>query len=141
MTATATIFVQTLATQLHLLGQSRINAMGDSLRSGSDFMSIGILVGVVIAVAAGIWFAARHFQLIDSGRVSCPIRLFRELCKAHELNWAERSLLRKLAHRRNLVSPAEIFVRPDCFDLDGAAVQGKVAQQVSDIHEKLFATS
>ena len=43
-------------------------------------------------------------------------RLFRELCRAHRLTWANRRLLRQLADAGKVAQAADIFVDVSCFD-------------------------
>jgi hypothetical protein len=76
-----------------------------------------VVVGMAILVALIflIWLRAnrrerREFQSDSSAR------LFRELCRAHNLNRADRRLLKRLAVSSGLASQALLFVEPQHFD-------------------------
>ncbi len=87
-------------------------------RGGADVSVSHIVVLVVLAlVAVGVWWAVGHVGARREGHSyhSAP-RLFRELCRVHELDWTSRRLLRQLARAHPLAPPARVFVEPRWFD-------------------------
>jgi hypothetical protein len=72
------------------------------------------LAALLIATLVVAYRSSRRNKLeftSDSSR-----RLFRELCRAHRLTWANRRLLRHLAEARQVAQPADLFVDASCFD-------------------------
>jgi hypothetical protein len=70
------------------------------------------LTALLLATLVVAYRSSRRNKLeftSDSSR-----RLFRELCRAHRLTWADRRLLRYLARR--VAQPADLFVDASCFD-------------------------
>ena len=84
----------------------------------ADGMDQLILVGAITALVALIIVVLfrdsrgqpRHFVSTNAGQ------LFRELCRAHGIDRANRRLLKRLAAARGLASPALVFVEPKHFD-------------------------
>jgi hypothetical protein len=72
------------------------------------------LAALLIATLVVAYRSSRRNKLeftSDSSR-----RLFRELCRAHRLTWANRRLLRHLAEARQVAQPAGLFVDASYFD-------------------------
>lgn len=92
------------------ISQHLQNSQGVTARDLLIFAAIGAAVGLLVLVLTltgrtlGWW--NRHSAAV----------LFRELCNAHQLNRADRGLLRKLVRGRKLRDPALLFVLPEHFD-------------------------
>ena len=87
-----------------------------------------------------VWGIARLFIRPDRGEAkSSSARLFRELCRAHDLELQDWWFLRRLAHYHRLANPVLLFVQPHHFD---PLVCGEAWQQhksrLRDLQLKLF---
>jgi hypothetical protein len=102
------------------IAQGRIEAMNQGFRSqhaGDSSASIIMIAAVVFALGltAGILlYLKRTSQKI----VDDPLQLFRELSRAHGLNWSQRRLLLQFATSRGLQDPCALFLEADHFSLD-----------------------
>jgi hypothetical protein len=68
-----------------------------------------------------------------------PARLFADLCRAHNLNWSSRRLLKHLAAARDLKCPATLFVEPEYFDMANIPPALKAsASEVRQLRHRLF---
>ncbi len=67
-------------------------------------------------------------------------RLFHDLCQAHQLEFASRRLLKKLASARGVESAADLFVEPRYFNPVGLppALQSS-AHELQQLQHALFA--
>jgi hypothetical protein len=64
-----------------------------------------------------VWGIARLFIRPDHGEAkNSSARLFRDLCRAHELTLLDWWFLRRLAHYHRLANPVLLFVQPQHFD-------------------------
>jgi hypothetical protein len=91
-------------------------------------------------VTVGIWLASRWLSTARNQAYDNPMALFRALCQAHGLLTKERTFLRQLAMQCRLARPAEIFLRPDCFAVEG--LPGDFKSRADEIHrlkKRLFA--
>ena len=75
----------------------------------------------VVVIAAGLvavaWARAHWAGPSPHGLTpSSPNRLFRGLCRAHGLAWADRRLLLRLARFQELDNPGRLFLEPERFD-------------------------
>lgn len=97
-------------------------------------MGMAVLVGLIFL----IWLRAtrreqRRFQSDSTAQ------LFRELCRAHELNRADRRLLKQLAASRGLASQALVFVEPQHFDSANLPqVMVASANELHRLRDRLF---
>jgi hypothetical protein len=72
----------------------------------------GLVLLCVVLLVVGRY--ARRFENLKS--YDSPPELFRELCRAHGLNWSSRRLLKRLAAEWELASRSQLFVEPERFD-------------------------
>jgi hypothetical protein len=80
----------------------------------TGWMIVAGLVALLAAVALlSNWLSKRRQRdfWYDSSS-----RLFRDLCRAHRLNLANRRLMQKLASARGVDNAAALFVEPNYFD-------------------------
>jgi hypothetical protein len=93
---------------------------------------------ILLATVVAIWYRlTRHST--NAFEANSPPRLFRELCRAHRLSRPHRRLLKHLAAARGLSSPASLFVRPECFDLDQLPSEVKLyADELNKLRAQLF---
>jgi hypothetical protein len=103
----------------------------------------------VFLVAGGLVFAcivlllvgryARRFENLKS--YDSPPELFRELCRAHGLNWSNRRLLKRLATEWELPSAAQLFVDPERFNTARLPASWREqADRLESLRERLFET-
>jgi hypothetical protein len=103
-----------------LLAQhNRGDSLSESFRAhagvGRDDALLGLLM--VAALLAGLWAVSRLLGLRRRRRAfHNPWQLFWELCKAHRLNWSDRSLLGRLARHCQLADPARLFLEVQHWD-------------------------
>lgn len=128
--STELILTTYLAPAISLIAQSRF------AQSGVSMTTLLIGAGVLIGLGAVGWVAYQQFN--PKNKKDCPKALFRQLCKAHQLDWSEKALLTKLAQRHQLETPAEIFLTPACFEVGDARANQALLQQIDDLKEKLF---
>ncbi len=98
------------------------------------FVSLGIIV-------FGAWLLHRYFGANGNRIINRPRALFSELCKAHQLSWNCRHLLRVLAQQQALLCPSELFLRPDLFDAE--LLQGTLRgrrEEIESLRDRIFGT-
>ncbi len=99
--------------------QNRNDSLSESFRAhagvGRDDVLLGLLI--VAALVAGLWAISRLLGLRRRRRgYRNPRQLFAELCKAHQLNWSDRSLLGRMARHHRLTDPARLFLETQYWD-------------------------
>ncbi len=68
-----------------------------------------------------------------------PKKLFRQLSKAHQLDFGSRRLLRQLADAFQLAQPAEIFLTPMAFEANRLPPHLRSeAGRIEQLHSRLF---
>ena len=103
-----------------LLAQSnRGDSLSESFRThagtGREDVLLGLLM--VATLVAGLWATSRLLGLRRRRRgYHNPWQLFWALCKAHGLNWSDRSLLGRLARHHRLRDPARLFLEAQRWD-------------------------
>ncbi len=107
-------------TAISLLAQySRWKRLGDGVRrSGSrtdlselmPFFILLVVIGIAIAVGVQIYKRYDYSKPCDD-----PLKLFRQLCAAHKLNFSSRRLLLQMATVLEMPQPAALFVTPEAF--------------------------
>ena len=98
---------------------------------------VGIVVGCVIAAVVLSKLLARQER---QRSFHSPWALFRQLCKAHALDWRTCWLLWKIARAHQLAHPARLFLEPERFDLVGLGPDfASQADQIEELREQLFA--
>jgi hypothetical protein len=94
---------------------------------------------LIVAAIIALLCLARYLGLLDRHGRRSQRRLFRELCRLHNLDWPSRRLLQRLAAVHNVASPAQLFLQPDKFDsrqLAPALVP--FAHQIDRLRGRLF---
>jgi hypothetical protein len=103
--------IDKLANSLYLL------AVGPPRRNTNFDTEWTILAGLSVVLALVLlishWISRRRQKEFWCDSSS---QLFRQLCRAHRLDRANRRLLQKLAASRGVESAADLFVEPDNFD-------------------------
>lgn len=89
----------------------------------TDFTSGRVLGLMAIPLAifvlfVGLSWVASRFQLRPEKR--SPRRLFRELADAHDMGARERTACHEVASAAGLTLPAEVFLRPDLYEMIAA---------------------
>ncbi len=75
-----------------------------------------VFVAVVAVLSVVAWRVSRVMAMRDGRSYFSPRRLFRDLCRLHELGWSSRLLPQKLARARQLKDPAQLFLEPAWFE-------------------------
>ena len=99
--------------------EQRMNDVAARFQSGGSNISatqVCVFLAVVAVVGLVLWRVARVAAMRDGRSYYSPKRLFAELCQLHELDWASRRLLRRLAHALRLEHPAQLFLEPAFFE-------------------------
>lgn len=107
------------------------------LRSTMDLSSLMWALILVLAVVGIVMLATRCFAATERRRSSSPRRLFRELCRAHQLSWGEQRLLRRLAAWHKLHHVIDLFLDPARFDVDAPELHGYRAE-MARLRTRLF---
>lgn len=122
--------------QTYIGPASTLLAQSKFTQSGISMTTLLIGAGVLIGIGAVAWVGYQYFN--PNVRKHSPKFLFRELCREHKLDFSEKALLGKLAARHQLATTAEVFVTPECFNINDGQAQPALLQQIDDLREKLF---
>jgi hypothetical protein len=106
---------------LPLLAQmDKWREMGRNFQSDRPTHSPALVVAclsVLAVVVVSLWLLVRLMNRQEGRRLSNdPRQLFRSLCRAHQLNRADRRLVAQIGRLRQLAQPASLFLEPDQFD-------------------------
>src|SRR5262245_49426527 len=75
---------------------------------GFGWTELAWTAGVVLVITLVVWLLMLYVQRRERRSYHSPKRLFRELCTAHKLTWADCWLLKRLAGTLELASPAAL---------------------------------
>ena len=122
----------------------RFSSMGRNFRGEeAQVNSYDVVSGLVfvLAMVLGIWLLSRALTRQERTRnFNNPRKLFRMLCDKHELNRANRNLLKAYAARRELADPSSLFLAPELFREDQLPADwNRNSAALAAIGEKLFA--
>jgi hypothetical protein len=81
--------------------------------SGEAIACLAITAALLVGLIVWHYYSARAKGRLPS---NSPRALFRELCRAHNLDRRERRLLQRLTSARRIASPAALFVQPEYFE-------------------------
>ncbi len=81
----------------------------------SDLWAWGV-AAIVAALLAAIVVQLRKRNDMDE-RCDNPWKLFRELCRVHNLDGASQRLLAQVARARSFSQPAQVFLTPAAFEI------------------------
>jgi hypothetical protein len=99
---------------------------------------LGLALPIILIVALLVffkWWMGRGGLRLRTG----PWALFRELAAAHQLTWAERRLLVRLAKAGCVAHPAHVFIDPAVYQNKEAARQLAAAwPRVLVLRDKIF---
>jgi hypothetical protein len=112
----------------------------DHERPGFTLTHLWILLGIAALLAS---VAVASYRSSRRSRrdfdVDSHAKLFRELCRAHQLPFAGRRLLKRLAAARGIAEPARLFIEPKHFDpVDLPADLLRAAGKIQRIRDRLF---
>lgn len=118
-----------------LLAQSR-GAHGQQVDVGSMLLWLGIAVVVIGGISLGAFLA--HRAAVKRQTNSHP-GLFDALCKVHNLDRGQKSLLQHVVRARNMTYPGQVFTEPKWTNPKSlpAALRGKAAE-LGNLHQVLF---
>jgi hypothetical protein len=99
-----------------------------------------IVTGVLVAICVMLLLIGRYARRYENLKsYDSPSELFRELCRAHGLDWRSRRLLRRLAATCELASPALIFVEPERFNVERLPSEWQAeADRIDRLRRMLF---
>jgi hypothetical protein len=134
--------VNALVAQI-LLFAVRRQGMGSGFRGeNNDYdLSQMLLVVIALAVVSGMLFLLDRWirRRIRYKTYESPAELFRQLCRAHELDHSARRLLRSLAIHWKLANPAVLFIEPDYFRPEKLPADWDDRMpQLEQVHRRLF---
>lgn len=90
-------------------------AMGEHFRAENAHFNLPhfiILALVVLVIASLVWALSRWQDAEAAWKLDSPQRLFTDLCKKHELNSKDTSLLKRIGRELQLPQPASMFCDP-----------------------------
>ncbi|MCH7752164.1 MAG: hypothetical protein IH898_08430 [Planctomycetes bacterium] len=129
-------------TAISLLAQySKWRRLGDGVRRSRvelselmPFFIVMVVIGIAIAVGVQIYKRYDYSKPCDD-----PLKLFRQLCAAHKLNFSSRRLLLQLATALEMPQPAALFVTPAAFRRSELPpqLQGE-AERIKKLAHRLF---
>ncbi len=110
-----------IAIQTRLWAESEVfRGMGSAFRGRRAVLTRSdalVWVGIVLAVVVAFVVLSRLMMRQERRRrYHSPRALFKQLCKAHNIQRAERSLLLKLAQFRQVELPTQLFFESQHFD-------------------------
>lgn len=127
-----------------LAQRSPVMHLGDRFRPGQAGGPLGtsLLPWLVVTVGLGLtWLVVTWLNRRRQRRRHAPRKLFRDLCKAHQLTRRQRRMLWRLAQRRQLPQPALLFLDPQSWGLEQAESLGAEAQrELTALQRRLFAS-
>ena len=114
-------------------GGRYLNRVGSS--SANWFLLVAVIAIALLWVFLFYW---DKFRKQFAKRVDNPQMLFVELCKAHELTLAERSLLMKVINLSHLTQPTLVFINPEIIGTMTESGNTEAAEYAK-LSRKLFA--
>ena len=97
---------------------------------------LGILALLIGATVVAYWSSQRGKSDYDT---DSHTSLFRELCRAHQLSFASRRLLKRLAAARGITEPARLFLEPNHFEAAHLPDDLQYrAREISRLRDRLF---
>jgi len=130
--------------QLPILADGRVQYIVKGIRtheeSGGEHTWILVTISILaVVLAVAIHFYVRHRSLL---RRSDPRGLFRELCKAHRLNFRQRTLMRSIVRAKKLNDPCALFLDSRLWMIEPAAApqlcNPKTVRQMRHLQQVLF---
>lgn len=80
------------------------------------WLTVGLIAAVATGIVLAIWLVMMWLRYREQRTAHSPWQLFYDLCAAHRLSHAERSLARQLARDLRLDQPGMLFVEPAWWD-------------------------
>ena len=126
-----------------LAEQATWQRLGDHFRRNStgsyDYNLLGVLA-LLAGIGIGLFLLHRFARRRENAKsYDSPPELFRELCRAHRLDRADRRLLKRLAAAWGLASPAYLFIEPDYFETAGLSAEWEEdSRRVAGLRARLF---
>jgi hypothetical protein len=107
--------------QLAVLGRTRdLRDMSEGFRSvGYEDKAFETFVAaaIIVTICVTLILVGRYFRRFERLKTyDSPPELFRELCRVHRIDWADRRLLKRLAAEWEMTSPALLFIEPERFN-------------------------
>jgi len=116
----------------------RFQAGGHSI----SLLEIGVWLLLIVGAVGFAWCTCQLYSRMIKAQKRSPVWLFRELCAAHGLTWADRQLLQWLARTHDIAHASHLFLRPNVFD--PATLPPHMAawkDRVEQLREKLFSVA
>jgi hypothetical protein len=135
-----------LATVLLLADRQLFHDMGAGFREKQQqFDAMDVLLWILLPIGffVAVGILARILARSDKHQLfNSPRRLFRTLCRAHQLDRPSRWLLLQIARAEGIEQPARLFLEPQRFRREAThpALEGKQAA-IDALAARLFPAS
>lgn len=117
-------------------------ARSRTAKSGAwDSEEMALILAVLMIAAILTWVVSRRRRLQRGTRQNNPGQLFRELCRAFALRYAERRLLAEIAAWHQLPQPALVFLDPQRFEDPAMINQLGKPNEIAELARRLFSAS
>jgi len=130
--------------QLTLLARTRdLRDMSEGFRSvGYEDKAFETFVAaaIIITISVTLILVGRYFRRFERLKsYDSPPELFRELCRVHRIDWADRRLLKRLASEWEMTSPALLFIEPERFNAARLPEHWQEnSRQLEELRHRLF---
>jgi hypothetical protein len=126
--------------QFLMLATQAVWGRFDHERPSFDATHWWLLFGCIVLFAG---FAVAIYRSSRQGKcdfdADSQVKLFRDLCRAHQLSSRNQRLLRRLASARGVAEPARLFIEPKHFEPAHLPETLKAsADQIRRLHGRLF---
>jgi hypothetical protein len=104
----------------------------------------GIVVGLLVLIGLGLTWACVYFtKSLNAKLAANPRKLFKQLCRAHELSGSERRQLERLAKLSELENPAILIIDSSVWNVDelvaAKKLQPKQRERLLTLQHVLYA--
>lgn len=123
--------------------KERVEGLEKTFQQGGahQISTVQIVLWCVVAASLGLllWRVARAMAEDEGRRYDSTNRLFRDLCRLHQLDWPSHRLLRSLARAHDLDPPTRLFIEPNWFnERDLPAPLHRFRTRLAEIKYQLF---
>lgn len=116
--------------------------LGRQFRGSNALFTFGDLItGLGVIAGFALFFLGLKYLRNRQDKTRkhyCPRRLFRALCKLHNLNGREKALLKRTATAGSLKHPAQLFVSPELLSANAVRLSPQRQAKLRQVCMKLF---
>lgn len=133
-------------TQLRLIAETRVETLNLQYQDdtvASSGLPVGLIVGAAVVLIVGLVIAKLISKTPSASNT--PVGLLQEVCKAHEINGAGRTLLHKIATSAKIAQPAAMLLSAELFDStvahasSGKPLSRRESATLAELRSRLFA--